>query len=119
MKICVRILLQPWRKWHDNRLTDSSRRDAHRSTCIVGHLHDPIKKFLSSRFKLLLLLWRNLLRSRDGFNERIAVEGIYLIENHNRNHQPIAHLGWGDGSSYTNNNINVQGARGTTDGIYQ
>src|SRR5262249_20308119 len=68
------------------------------------------------RFKLLC---RRLLRPRDGFDERIAVERVNLVKYNDRHHESIAKLRWSDRPPRTNHGINVDRARLWADGLHQ
>ena len=63
---------------------------------IVRQLHDPVEQFLGRRAELR---GRGLLRLRDGLDERVAIEGIDLVECDDGHHQSIAHLRRGDRSA--------------------
>ena len=55
----------------------------------------------------------------NGLDQSIAVEGIDLIEGHNRDHQPVAHIRPGDGPSKPDDAIKVPGLRRGTQGLHQ
>src|SRR5215475_10866424 len=75
---------------------------------IVRHLEDPLEELPGHRLKLLC---RYLLRPRDRLDERVTIERIELVKDHDRDHESIAHLGWRDGATHADDHVHVQGTR--------
>ena len=65
-----------------------------------------VEQFLGCRAELR---GGGLLRPRDGFDQRIAIKGIDLVEHDDRHHQAIAHFRRSDGTAQTDDDIDVVG----------
>src|SRR5262249_32897738 len=71
---------------------------------IVGQLYDAIEHLSRN---LVKLLGCNSCRSWYRPHQRIPIERIKLIEGDDRNNQAIAHLGWGQRSAHSDNEIDI------------
>jgi len=63
--------------------------------------------------------FRNQFRSRNGPDHRIPVEGEYVVECHHGNLESTTHLWRGNGSPFTDDDVNVFGLGNETDGFHQ
>ena len=95
-KSSARIPRLPWHKWPSSAWRDSSKPDSRPSPDVIRHLKDAVQYFrrrcvespVRRRFRLLFRpLFR--LRSRDRFDQRCAIEGVNLVERHNRYINPL------------------------------
>jgi hypothetical protein len=83
---------------------------------IVGHLEDPFEDFSGGHLELLC---GGLLRSWNGLDERFAIKEVQLVEDDDRNHEPVAELWRSDGFANTDDRVKIQGARLRTDRFHQ
>src|SRR4051794_7499900 len=86
-------------------------------TCVVSYLYDPVEQLSGRGPKLLILVVRKVLRSRDRVDEFVAVEGVQLVDHDDRDHQPVARLWWGDGAAHADDHVDVGGTRAGPDGL--
>src|SRR5262249_24626099 len=79
---------------------------------VVRHLQNPRKQLFRRRRKSFR---RSVWRGWNGLDERVGIERVYLVEDHNRRYEAIAHLRGSKGAAHSNHDVNISRTRVGTD----